>query len=30
VELDAPWRVFPLQALGVQAPFSAFQDYFAG
>lgn len=30
VELAAPWRVFPLRALNVQAPFEAFQDHFAG
>ncbi|MGH6996900.1 MAG: hypothetical protein ACREEO_01850, partial [Phenylobacterium sp.] len=30
IELTAPWRVFPLQALGVQAPFRVFQDHFAG
>lgn len=29
IELAAPWRAFPLQALGAEAPFKVFQDHFA-
>lgn len=29
MEPTAPWRVFPLHALDVQAPFRVFQDHFA-